>query len=450
MTANPLASEIRAASTKDEYDRDRRVAAGRYSAWCDENDFPDFPLDEQVLLRWLYVHRQDWAWSHAKGQVTALNRYSKECGHPAQALPRVRRYLAALKRDAGVQKEDKVDAMTAEEFIALALTLQTPVKPLALPRVRLRGAAAVAWLTGLPLKASASSKAPSVDSLTRDAFLRDANGALEGIAMGSRNITVAPDRAGRLLTFIEEALDATPDGQRPFNIRNSPKRIREQFERATRGDSENWRDWELERMEWALDAFDPDLESRYRDASALLVGVCLARRFQDLRELRLQDVRFEDDGVVITQPFSKTDTTGRGVRKFLTHAVPGAQCAHGAPCAPLCPVQALRDYCAYQRIVRRRTTGSIVETLYAGKRRPMTRAAWNYVLGKAWKRAGLPEGRRISSRSMRVTGASLAKKAGATIEQIQALTDHRDPRAVSIYLRNYDPEGMHIVLLDDE
>jgi len=49
---------------------------------------------------------------------------------------------------------------------------------------------------------------------------------------------------------------------------------------------------------------------------------------------------------------------------------------------------------------------------------------------------------------MRVSGATLAKQAGATLEEIQRLTDHTDPRSVLIYVRGYDAQGLHIVLSD--
>lgn len=450
MTSSALAAEIREASRNPQHAKDRQAQALAYERWCADHALRAFPLEEQVLLRWLHSHYPDWSWSYAKTYAGRLDRVARERGYPHQDLPRMRRYLQALKRDLGAAKLAKVDGMTAQEFVALARTLMEPAAPLSGDRLRLRGAAATRWITGLPLVLPGRTvQGTSVKALPSDAFRRDASGQVTAIEIDGREVRLDPERAGRLPAFIAQALDATPGRERPFDVREISRRVRQQFERAAHRDCADWHEWNLESIEWALDAFDPGLEWRYRDACALLVGVCLARRFQDIREIRLEDIWFLDDGADIRQPFSKTDQTGRGTRKHLPHAVPGKACSHGMPCAALCPVQALRDYCDYQRIVRQRTKGSIVQSLYAGRHRPMTTKGWNHVLAYAWTRAGLPDDRRISSRSMRVTGATLAKRAGATIEQVQALTDHRDPRSVQVYLRKHDSEGTHIVLLDE-
>lgn len=62
--------------------------------------------------------------------------------------------------------------------------------------------------------------------------------------------------------------------------------------------------------------------------------------------------------------------------------------------------------------------------------------------------AGLPDNKRIASRSMRATGATLAHHGGASIEDICSLTDHHSPEIAATYIRSRDPKNQHITLTE--
>lgn len=455
MTTNPLAAEITATAKQTYSERHAARLVERYETWCSEHGYVAFPADEQMILRWLHTHYPKWSWGYAKTIPQYIRRENTRLGHPPLNTEQISRYLHSLRRDLGSSKVARTPAMTLSDLSELVKALRAPERPLFAQQMRVRGAIALAWLTGIPVHPldSTTHNHPKTRNETilgvhRDAFTRNPEtGALTGVTINGQHYELDHARAGNLLRYVDEALTAHRRKPHPFNLQLYPSAMRQYFTRATRNANPQWRDWDLEKIEWVLAAFDRDLINRYRNVALLLTGVTLARRFQDLRELRLHHFTIHPDGVTILQPRSKTDQAGRGVRKHIRHANPDRSCTHEKPCGDLCPVAAIRDYLTYLRLVTEvKGTHPFAASLYAGKRAPMTCEAWNYILTRAWNRAGLPSERIISSRSMRVTGATLAKHAGASIEQIQAITDHRDSRSIAIYVRKYDPTGSHISL----
>lgn len=456
-TTNPLAAEINAETKQTGAARDQAKLVKRYETWCAEHGFEAFPADEQMILRWLHTHYPSWSWGYAKNIPQYIRRENARRGHPPLKTKQISRYLQSLRRDLGSSKVAQTPAMTLTDLHEVVKALRIPRKPLSVTHTRVRGAVALAWLTGKPVHPQDSTthinpgtETESIVSLHRDAFTRDSEGSLTGVTINGQHYEFDRARGGNLLQYVDEALTAHRRKPYPFKVQQFPLAMHTYLTRATRDDDPQWRDWDLEKIEWVLAAFDADLINRYRNVAILLTGVTLARRFQDLRELRLHHFTIHPDGVTCLQPRSKTDQAGRGVRKHIRHANPDRSCTHEKPCADLCPVAAIRDYFTFLRLVTEvKGTHPFTASLYARKRAAMTCQAWNYTLSRAWNRAGLPSERKVSSRSMRVTGATLAKHAGASIEQIQGITDHRDSRSIAIYVRKYDPTGSHITLSEN-
>lgn len=109
-------------------------------------------------------------------------------------------------------------------------------------------------------------------------------------------------------------------------------------------------------------------------------------------------------------------------------------------------MRALTDYLAYETKVAHRTSGPLFASRQNGRTTALTDAAWRRTLKETWKAAGLSDDTRISTRSMRVTGATLAHLGGANIADICSLTDHRSPEMAGVYVRRRNPRGHHITL----
>jgi len=449
MTKSPFTRESRAASLERQHARDRARIAERYAEWCAQHGLTAYPATDRMIVRWIHSHYPAWSWGYAKSCVRSTKEANRKLGHPAPSGDLIPRYLQSLRRDLGTRKAPRTPAITAEDIVALTQILQQAPAPLTVQQWRIRGAVALAWITGIPLVGQSKSDKDVVSRLPRDSFVRDPDtGHVVAVRLSTRTITIDPRRAGGLSDVLAEALDSTPEGAPPFATDGLRPQAQNLLTTHSGEQNPDWRNWSATRLKYVLSAFHSDLPDRYRNVAAFLTGVALARRFQDLREMRIEDFRLTPNGVTVLQPFAKTDQQGRGTRKHIPHARSDRPCEPETPCAPLCPVAAITGYLTHLRIARHITTGPFVGAPYGKQVRPMTSKGWNHVLKGAWETAGLPAERRPSSRSMRVSGVTLAKQAGASLEEIQRLTDHTDPRSVLIYVRGYDSEGLHIVLSD--
>jgi len=449
MTKSPFTREPRAASLEREHARDCARIAERYAEWCAQHGLTAYPATDRMIVRWIHSHYPAWSWGHAKSCVHAIKEANRKQRHPAPSGDLIPRYLQSLRRDLGTRKAPRTPAMTAEDIATMTQILQQAPAPLTDHQWRIRGAVALAWITGIPLVGQSKSEKDAVSRLPREAFVRDPdNGHVVAVRLSTRTITIDPERAGGLSDVLTQALDSIPEGAPPFAIYNLRRKAQDLLTNHSGEQNPDWRNWSATRLTYVISASHSDLSDRYRNTAAFLTGVALARRFQDLREMRIEDFRLTPDGVTVLQPFAKTDPQGQGARKHIPHARSDRDCEPETPCAPLCPVAAITAYLTHLRIARHITTGPFVGALRNGQIRPMTRKGWNHVLKGAWEKAGLPADRRPSSRSMRVSGVTLAKQAGASLEDIQRLTDHTDPRSVLIYVRGYDAQGLHIVLSD--
>lgn len=449
MTKSPFTREPRAASLERQQIRDRERIAERYAEWCAQHGLQAYPATDRMIVRWIHSHYPTWSWGYSKNCSRAIKEANRKLGHPARSGDLIPRYLQSLRRDLGTRKAPRTPAITAEDIVAVTRVLQQAPAPLTVDHWRIRGAVALAWITGIPLVSQRQSEKDVVNRLPREAFVRDPNnGHVVAVGLSTRTITIDPQRAEGLSDVLAEVLDSIPEGAPPF----ATDRLRPQAHYLLTihsGEQDpDWRNWSATRLENVIAAFHSDLPDRYRNTAAFLTGVALARRFQDLREMRIEDFRLTPDGVTVLQPFTKTDPQGQGTRKHIPHARSDRPCTPQTPCAPLCPVAAITAYLSHLRIARNVSKGPFVGAPYGKQIRPMTSKAWNHVLKGAWEKAGLPAERRPSSRSMRVSGVTLAKQAGASLEEIQRLTDHTDPQSVLIYVRGYDSEGLHIVLSD--
>jgi integrase len=168
----------------------------------------------------------------------------------------------------------------------------------------------------------------------------------------------------------------------------------------------------------------PDDRRAARDRALLLVGFAGAFRRAELVRLRYEDVRFTEEGLVITIPRSKTDPEGEGQTVGIPYG--------GA--AATCPVRALEAWLACAKI----TSGYLFPALGRWGGEGTGKAICDHQLVKIVKRlargAGLdPAG--YSGHSLRSGLATAAAAGGASERAIMDQTRHRSLKQVRKYIR---------------
>jgi site-specific recombinase XerD len=168
----------------------------------------------------------------------------------------------------------------------------------------------------------------------------------------------------------------------------------------------------------------PDDLRATRDRALLLVGFAGAFRRSELVALRYEDIRFADEGVVITIPRSKTDPEGEG------HAIGVPYGSHPESC----PVRALENWLERSNII----CGYLFTRIGRWGGEVTGRGISDHQLAKIIKRlarsAGL-DADAFSGHSLRSGLATAAAEGGATERSIMDQTRHRSLKQVRKYIR---------------
>lgn len=144
-----------------------------------------------------------------------------------------------------------------------------------------------------------------------------------------------------------------------------------------------------------------------RDRALLLIGFFGAFRRSELVAVKVEEIRWEPEGIVIVLPRSKTDPSGEGRLKALPYG--GGK---------LCPVRALEHWLQVAKInsgpVFRRINrwGTLLE-------RALHPASVTLILKAAASQAGLDFVPELSSHSLRRSLATSAYRVGASFESIK-------------------------------
>lgn len=159
-----------------------------------------------------------------------------------------------------------------------------------------------------------------------------------------------------------------------------------------------------------------------RDRALILTGFSAALRRSELVALKVEHIRFETRGILITLPRSKTDQTWQG-RNI---AVP-----HGR--APLCPVEALSEWLTHSRIQE----GPIFRPISRGNQistRQLTAQSVALIL-KAYATAAGFDAKNVSGHSLRSGFVTCAAQARLPLYRIQQQTGHRSLEMLARYIR---------------
>ena len=161
-----------------------------------------------------------------------------------------------------------------------------------------------------------------------------------------------------------------------------------------------------------------------RDRALLLAGFAGAFRRSELVQLRYEDVRFTDEGLVVTIPKSKTDQEGAGQ----TIGIPFG-------CHPeSCPVRALRAWLERSNI----TCGYLFTAIGRWGGEVTAKPICDHQLAKIIKRLAVRAGldpAAFSGHSLRSGLATSAAEGGATERAIMEQTRHRSLKQVRKYIR---------------
>ena len=161
-----------------------------------------------------------------------------------------------------------------------------------------------------------------------------------------------------------------------------------------------------------------------RDRALLLVGFAGAFRRSELVALRYEDLKFTEEGLVVTVPRSKTDPDGEGQTVGIPHGF------H----PETCPVRALELWLEKSNI----TFGNLFPAIGRWGGEVTARPIGDHQLAKIIKRlaaqAGLdPES--FSGHSLRSGLATAAAHGGASERSIMDQTRHRSLKQVRKYIR---------------
>lgn len=167
----------------------------------------------------------------------------------------------------------------------------------------------------------------------------------------------------------------------------------------------------------------PDTMKGKRDAALLSLGFCAALRRSELVAVKISDLEFNSQGLILTVPRSKTDQTGGG-RKI---AVPKGK-------GRICPVTTLNEWSLHAIAHGGFLFCSIGKGGFVSKRPLSDRAISDIVKYYACKAGLNPE--KYSGHSLRVGLCTSAAQHGISSWKIRQQTGHRSDSMLARYIRD--------------
>jgi integrase len=175
-----------------------------------------------------------------------------------------------------------------------------------------------------------------------------------------------------------------------------------------------------DRLIRVLDVCGEDLKGQ-RDRALLLIGFAGALRRSELVGIKMDDIDFLPEGLIITIPKSKTDQTGKGHRIGIPYA-------HG----DICPVKTLETYIQTAGI----TQGPIFRALYKSDvtEYGIGHKRVNQIIKTRVKEACMNPNL-FSGHSLRSGFVTSAAEAGQEVWKIMRQTRHKSERTIEGYVR---------------
>ena len=185
----------------------------------------------------------------------------------------------------------------------------------------------------------------------------------------------------------------------------------------------------LEVFQQVISSLDESVNIQLRDKVVLLLGFTGAFRRGELAALNVDDLVFDEDGILIDVRRSKTDQHGLGQIKAIFYA------SHPT----LCPVRTVQRYLVRTKEI---DTGwnddddlrPLLLRMRRGDRfgkQRLTDQTVNLIVGKYF-------GKKFSAHTLRASFVTISKKNGATNSEIMAQTHHKTEAMIRRYTRFED------------
>lgn len=173
----------------------------------------------------------------------------------------------------------------------------------------------------------------------------------------------------------------------------------------------------FKRVVHGLDADRPD---GVRDRALLLLGLAGAFRRDELASLDIEHLRFDDDGLVVELPKSKTNQKGEAEEKAIFFA----------PDRRSCPVRAVKDWLALLG-QHGQTSGPLFRSFHKGQRLSRRRLSTFSLNEIVQRRLGAP----YTAHSLRASFVTIAKLNGADDAEVMNQTKHKTTSMIRRYTR---------------
>jgi integrase len=167
----------------------------------------------------------------------------------------------------------------------------------------------------------------------------------------------------------------------------------------------------------SIDSARPD---GVRDRALLLLGLSGAFRRDELASLDLTHLRFDEDGLVVELPKSKTNQHGAAEEKAIFFA----------PDRRSCPVRAVKDWLAFLE-QHGRTSGPLFLSFHKGQRLSRRRLSTFSLNEIVQMRLGAP----YTAHSLRASFVTIAKLNGADDAEVMNQTKHKTTDMIRRYTR---------------
>jgi len=178
--------------------------------------------------------------------------------------------------------------------------------------------------------------------------------------------------------------------------------------------------FKMKELKTILQAIDTTTNAGLRDKCLLLIGFAGAYRRSELVNLNIEDVQFNDDGVIISLSKSKTNQYGESEEKAFFYS----------PDADFCPIRNLKQWIGRLE----RPMGPLFVRVRKGDKITEERLNDMTVYDTVKKYIG----RRYSAHSLRASFITIAKINGADDSEIMRQSKHKTSAMIQRYTRIED------------
>ncbi|HET9503046.1 MAG TPA: site-specific integrase [Hymenobacter sp.] len=169
-----------------------------------------------------------------------------------------------------------------------------------------------------------------------------------------------------------------------------------------------------------VQSIDTDRPDGIRDRALLLLGLAGAFRRDELASLDIEHLRFDEDGLVVELPKSKTNQKGEAEEKAIFFA----------PDRRSCPVRAVKDWLALLH-QHGQASGALFRSFHKGQRLSRRRLSTFSLNEIVQLRLGAP----YTAHSLRASFVTIAKLNGADDAEVMNQTKHKTTSMIRRYTR---------------